>query len=57
MDAMLRLGMFDKPELVYGVPRFKGMRWVTVLRELAPLADGRVVSHQASRSCGCGGST
>ena len=41
MDAMLRLGVFDRSELVYGVPRFKGTRWVTVLRELAPLADGR----------------
>lgn len=41
LDAMLRLAVFDISELVSGVPRFAGMRWVTVLRELAPLADGR----------------
>jgi hypothetical protein len=41
LDAMLRLETFDKGELVHGVPRFGRMRWVTVLRELAPLADGR----------------
>jgi hypothetical protein len=44
MDAMLRLGRFGSAELVAGVPRFRGMRWVTVLRELAPLADGRAES-------------
>jgi hypothetical protein len=44
MDAMLRLGRFSRAELVHGVPRFRGMRWVTVLRELAPLADGRAES-------------
>jgi hypothetical protein len=44
LDAMLRLGVFGKAELVFGVPRFRGMRWVTVLRELAPLADGRAES-------------
>jgi hypothetical protein len=44
MDAMLRLGVFGQPELVFGVRRFRGMRWVTVLRELAPLADGRAES-------------
>ena len=44
MDAMLRLGQFSHVELVHGVPRFRGMRWVTVLRELAPLADGRAES-------------
>lgn len=44
LDAMLRLLRFDKAELVHGVPRFRGMRWVTVLRELAPLADGRAES-------------
>ncbi len=40
LDAMLRLGRFGRDDLVRGVPRFKGMRWVTVLRELAPLANG-----------------
>ena len=41
LDAMLRLGRFDRDELVQGVGRFRGMRWVTVLRATAPLADGR----------------
>jgi hypothetical protein len=44
MDAMLRLGRFSRAELVQGVPRFRGMRWVTVLRQLAHLADGRAES-------------
>ncbi len=44
LDAMLRLAVFDKGELVSGVERFRGMRWVTRLRELAPLADGRAAS-------------
>jgi hypothetical protein len=44
LDAMLRLGLFSKEELVAGVQRFKGMRWVTRLRELAPLADGGAAS-------------
>lgn len=41
LDAMLRLPAVDRDELVAGVERFRGMRWVTVLREMAPLADGR----------------
>jgi hypothetical protein len=44
LDAMLRLELFSKEELVAGVERFRGMRWVTRLRELAPLADGRAAS-------------
>jgi hypothetical protein len=44
LDAMLRLEAFSKEELVAGVARFAGMRWVTRLRELAPLADGRAAS-------------
>jgi hypothetical protein len=44
LDAMLRLGVFSREELVAGVERFRGMRWVTRLRELAPLADGRAAS-------------
>lgn len=44
LDAMLRLGAFSKEELLAGVERFRGMRWVTRLRELAPLADGRAAS-------------
>src|SRR6478609_7448606 len=41
MDAMLRLPTVDHHRLVAGVERFRGMRWVTVLRTMAPLADGR----------------
>lgn len=44
LDAMLRLAKFEKAELVYGVQRFGRMRWVTVLRELSPIADGRAES-------------
>ena len=44
LDAMLRLKRFEKAELVHGAARFRGMRWVTVLRELAPLADARAES-------------
>ena len=44
LDAMLRLELFSKDELVAGVERFRRMRWVTRLRELAPLADGRAAS-------------
>jgi hypothetical protein len=43
LDAMLRLGV-DRQDLNVGVSRFAGMRWVTVLRELAPLADARAES-------------
>jgi hypothetical protein len=41
MDAMLRLGSFTHQELLSEVERFRGMRWVTTLRTMAPLADGR----------------
>lgn len=41
LDAMLRLGAFTHDELLDGVERFRGMRWVTTLRAVAPLADGR----------------
>ena len=44
IDQMLRLGAFDHGELLQGVERFRGMRWVTVLRAVAPLADGRAAS-------------
>ncbi len=39
LDAMLRIGV-DHGELLEGVDRFRGMRWVTQLRAMAPLADG-----------------
>lgn len=41
LDALLRHGTFTQEELVEGVGRFKGMRGVVQLRELAPMADGR----------------
>jgi hypothetical protein len=44
LDAMLRLGTFDREELLAGVERFRRMRWVTTLRALAPLADARAES-------------
>ena len=44
LDALLRLGVFTRDELVAGVERFKGQRWVTTLRLVAPLADGRAAS-------------
>ncbi|MDQ3483873.1 MAG: hypothetical protein M3445_00405 [Actinomycetota bacterium] len=44
LDAMLRLGHFSTEQLVAGVERFRKMRWVTVLRAIAPLADGRAES-------------
>lgn len=44
LDAMLRTGAFTADELVAGVERFRKQRWVTHLRVLAPLADGRAES-------------
>ncbi len=44
LDAMLRLGRFSHEELLAGIERFRGQRWVTTLRALAPLADGRAAS-------------
>lgn len=41
LDSMLRLGAFDHEELLAGVERFRRTRWVTTLRAIAPLADGR----------------
>jgi hypothetical protein len=41
LDAMLRLGLFSREQLLAEVERFRGMRWVTTLRAIAPLADGR----------------
>lgn len=48
LDQMLRLGVFSKEELLLGVSRFRRMRWVTVLRVMAPLADGRAESPPES---------
>lgn len=41
IDAMLRLDAFGHDEFLEGIRRFRGMRWVTTLREIAPLGDGR----------------
>lgn len=48
MDQMLRLGVFSKEELLAGIERFRGMRWVTVLRVVAPHTDGRAESPPES---------
>jgi hypothetical protein len=44
LDAMLRLNVFTHEELLDGITRFRGMRWVRTLRALAPLADGAAAS-------------
>jgi hypothetical protein len=44
LDSLVRHGTFTVAELVDGTERFKGMRGVVQLRELAPLADGRAES-------------
>jgi hypothetical protein len=41
LDALHRLGRFSVEELLSEVDRFKGMRWVTTLRQVAPHTDGR----------------
>jgi hypothetical protein len=48
LDQMLRLPGFPIEEFLAGVERFKGERWVTNLRALAPLADGRAESPPES---------
>lgn len=48
MDAVARLGRFTPGELLAGVERYAGMRWVTTLREVAPLVDGRAESPAES---------
>jgi hypothetical protein len=41
LDAMFRLAAFGRDEFLDGIDRFRGMRWVTTLRAIGPLADGR----------------
>lgn len=41
LDAMFRLRAFGRDEFLHGIERFRGMRWVTTLRAIGPLADGR----------------
>ena len=48
MDQMLRLPGFPHNAFLSGVERFRGERWVTTLRLLAPLADGRAESPPES---------
>ncbi|HET9423373.1 MAG TPA: hypothetical protein VFO49_19705 [Nocardioides sp.] len=43
IDAMLAIGV-DKNEFLDGIERFRRMRWVTVLRAVGPLGDGRAQS-------------
>jgi hypothetical protein len=48
LDQMLRLPKFDVDAFLAGVERFRGERWVTTLRTVAPLADGRAESPPES---------
>ncbi|NYJ01257.1 hypothetical protein HNR19_001955 [Nocardioides thalensis] len=48
IDQLLRLGAFSKDEFLAGIERFRGMRWVTTLRAVAPYADGRAESPPES---------
>jgi hypothetical protein len=41
LDALHRLSRFTVDELLAEIDRFKGMRWVTTLRHVAPHTDGR----------------
>lgn len=41
LDAMFRLRVFGREEFLSGIERFRGMRWVTTLRAIGPLADAR----------------
>lgn len=41
LDAVFRLQEFPRDEFLAGIERFRGMRWVTTLRAIGPLADGR----------------
>ena len=45
---MLRLPGFPVDAFLAGIERFRGERWVTTLRALAPLADGRAESPPES---------
>jgi hypothetical protein len=48
VDQMLRIDGFPVGAFLAGVERFRGMRWVTTLRTIAPLADGRAESPPES---------
>ncbi|MGH3349865.1 MAG: type IV toxin-antitoxin system AbiEi family antitoxin domain-containing protein [Nocardioides sp.] len=44
VSSMHRLGAYETEEFLQGIERFRGQRWVTTLRVIGPLADGRVES-------------
>ena len=48
IDQMLRLGVFCPEEFLAGIEQFRGQRWVTTLRAVGPLADGRAESPPES---------
>jgi len=41
MDAVMALQQFTREELLDGIERFRGMRYITTLRAIGPIADGR----------------
>jgi hypothetical protein len=48
VDQLFRLPGFPVEAFLAGIERFRGMRWVTTLRVIAPLADGRAESPPES---------
>jgi len=48
VDQMLRQNSFSKEEFLAGIEQFGGQRWVTTLRAIGPLADGRAESPPES---------
>jgi len=50
MDAVAALGAVSRDDIVAGVERYKGMRWVTTLRAIAPLVDAGSESPGESAS-------
>ncbi|WP_310963019.1 hypothetical protein [Nocardioides terrisoli] len=48
MDMLARLGLFAVADVVAAVEQFRGYRWVTQLRALAPLIDARSESPAES---------
>lgn len=48
IDQMHRLGRYDCDEFLAGINRFRGQRYVTTLRAVGPLADGRAESPPES---------
>ncbi|MFD7075212.1 hypothetical protein ACFV9G_13480 [Nocardioides sp. NPDC059952] len=48
IDQMHRLGQYDPGEFLAGINRFRGQRYVTTLRAVGPLADGRAESPPES---------